>query len=148
MSKLVRRAAIYVRISRDKRRGSLDEGLGVQDQEDQCRELAARLGYLVVAVFCDHDVSAYSGKPRPQYLKMLEFLRGGGADVLLCWHTDRLHRSNAELEDYINVVEPREVTTETVTAGMIDLNTPIGRMVARNLCTIARYESEHRAERV
>ncbi|MDX6390327.1 MAG: site-specific recombinase [Streptosporangiaceae bacterium] len=148
MSKLVRRAAIYVRISRDKRRGSLDEGLGVQDQEDQCRELAARLGYLVVAVFCDNDVSAYSGKPRPQYLKMLEFLRAGGVDVLLCWHTDRLHRSNAELEDYINVVEPREVTTETVTAGMIDLNTPIGRMVARNLCTIARYESEHRAERV
>ena len=40
--------------------------------------LAARLGYLVVAVFCDNDVSAYSGKPRPQYLKMLEFLRSRG----------------------------------------------------------------------
>src|SRR5215813_2102480 len=79
---------------------------------------------------------------------MLELLRSGGADVVLCWHTDRLHRSNAELEDYINVVEPHEITTETVTAGMIDLNTPIGRMVARQLCTIARYESEHRAERV
>jgi site-specific DNA recombinase len=144
----VKRAVIYVRISRDKRRGSLDEGLGVQEQEKQCRELAARLGYLVIKVFCDNDVSAYSGKPRPEYLKMLEVLRSGGADVVLVWHTDRLHRSNAELEDYINVVEPREITTETVTAGMIDLNTPIGRMVARQLCTIARYESEHRAERV
>jgi site-specific DNA recombinase len=144
----VKRAVIYVRISRDKRRGSLDEGLGVQEQEKQCRELAARLGYLVIKVFCDNDVSAYSGRPRPEYLKMLEVLRSGGADVVLVWHTDRLHRSNAELEDYINVVEPREITTETVTAGMIDLNTPIGRMVARQLCTIARYESEHRAERV
>ncbi|HVB45250.1 MAG TPA: recombinase family protein [Streptosporangiaceae bacterium] len=148
MSERVRRAAVYVRISKDKRRGSLDEGLGVADQEQQCRELAARLGYLVVAVFCDNDISAYSGRPRPQYLKLLELLHSGGADVVLCWHTDRLHRSNAELEDYINVVEPREVTTETVKAGMIDLNTPIGRMVARQLCTIARYESEHRAERV
>lgn len=144
----VKRAVIYVRISRDKRRGSLDEGLGVREQEQQCRELALRLGYLVIKVFCDNDVSAYSGKPRPEYLKMLEVLRSGGADVVLVWHTDRLHRSNAELEDYINVVEPREITTETVTAGMIDLNTPIGRMVARQLCTIARYESEHRAERV
>ena len=139
---------IYVRISRDKRRGSLDEGLGVQAQEEQCRALAARLGYLVIAVFCDNDVSAYSGSPARPYLKMLELLLTGGADVVLVWHTDRLHRSNVELEDYINVVEPREVTTETVTAGIIDLNTPIGRMVARQLCTIARYESEHRAERV
>lgn len=148
MTQRAKRAVIYVRISRDKRRGSLDEGLGVQEQEKQCRALAARLGYAVVKVFCDNDISAYSGKPRPEYLKMLEVLRAGGADVVLVWHTDRLHRSNAELEDYINVVEPREITTETVTAGMIDLNTPIGRMVARQLCTIARYESEHRAERV
>jgi site-specific DNA recombinase len=144
----VKRAAIYVRISRDKRRGSLDEGLGVQEQEKACRELAARMGYLVVKVFCDNDVSAYSGKPRPQYLKMLDLLVAGGADVVLVWHTDRLHRSNAELEDYINVVEPREIATETVVGGLIDLNTPMGRMVARQLCTIARYESEHRAERV
>jgi site-specific DNA recombinase len=148
VARAVKRAVIYVRISRDKRRGSLDEGLGVKDQEEQCRELAARLGYLVIKVFCDNDVSAYSGKPRPQYLKMLEVLRSGGADVVLVWHTDRLHRSNAELEDYINVVEPREIATETVVGGLIDLNTPMGRMVARQLCTIARYESEHRAERV
>ena len=38
--------------------------------------LAARLGYLVIAVLCDNDVSAYSGKPRPQYLKMMELLLG------------------------------------------------------------------------
>ncbi len=103
---MTKRAVIYVRISRDKRRGSLDEGLGVQAQEEQCRELAARTGYRVVRVFCDNDVSAYSGKPRPDYGKMLDLLLASGADVVLCWHTDRLHRSNAELEDYINVVEP------------------------------------------
>jgi Resolvase, N terminal domain len=102
----------------------------------------------VVKVFCDNDVSAYSGKPRPEYLRMMTMLTARTADVVLCWHTDRLHRSNAELEDYINVVEPRDITTERVKAGMIDLNTPVGRMVARQLCTIARYESEHRAERV
>jgi len=145
---MTKRAVIYVRISRDKRRGSLDEGLGVQAQEEQCRALAERFGYTVVFVYVDNDVSAYSGKRRPQYAKMLDALRAGKADVVLVWHTDRLHRSNAELEDYINIVEPREIKTETVTAGILDLNTPIGRMVARQLCTIARYESEHRAERV
>lgn len=144
-----KRAVIYVRISFDKRRGSLDEGIGVREQESECRKkLAEPRGYDVVAVFVDNDISAYSGKPRPEYNKMLDFLRAGKADAVLCWHTDRLHRDNTELEDYIKVVEPHDLLTETVKAGMLDLNTPVGRMVARNLCTIARYESEHRAERV
>jgi DNA invertase Pin-like site-specific DNA recombinase len=144
-----KRAVVYVRISFDKRRGSLSEGIGVREQESECRKKIAELrGYDVVAVFVDNDVSAYSGKKRPDYDRMLTLLRAGKADVVLCWHTDRLHRDNTELEDYIKVVEPRDILTETVKAGMLDLNTPVGRMVARNLCTIARYESEHRAERV
>jgi DNA invertase Pin-like site-specific DNA recombinase len=144
-----KRAVVYVRISFDKRRGSLNEGIGVREQESECRKkIAALRGYDVVAVFVDNDISAYSGKERPEYTRMLALLRAGKADVVLCWHTDRLHRDNTELEDYIKVVEPRDILTETVKAGMLDLNTPVGRMVARSLCTIARYESEHRAERV
>lgn len=138
------RAVIYVRISRDK----FGAGLGVAEQERQCRELAERLGYDVAFVFVDNDMSAYSGKPRPAYRQMLGWLADGKADVVLCWHTDRLHRSNVELEDYITAVEAHGVRTETVKAGPIDLSTPSGRMIARQLCTIARYESEHRAERV
>ena len=49
-----RKAAIYVRISRD-REGA---GLGVQRQEQDCRELAERLGWHVVGVYPDNDVSA------------------------------------------------------------------------------------------
>ncbi|MGI5207743.1 recombinase family protein [Spirillospora sp. CA-108201] len=139
------RAVIYVRISRDKE----GAGLGVAEQERQCRTLAERSGYTVVgAAYVDNDVSAYSGKPRPGYQRMLADLAAGKAQRVVAWHTDRLHRSNTELEDYINVVEPRGIVTETVKAGPIDLATPTGRMVARQLCAIARYESEHRAERV
>ncbi|WP_395103769.1 recombinase family protein [Actinomadura sp. SCN-SB] len=138
------RAVIYVRISRDK----AGAGLGVAEQERQCRELAERLGYTVIAVYVDNDMSAYTGKPRPDYRRMLRALSAGKAERVLAWHTDRLHRSNTELEDYIKVVEPRGILTETVKAGPVDLATPTGRMVARQLCAIARYESEHRAERV
>ncbi|WP_192810052.1 recombinase family protein [Actinomadura rudentiformis] len=133
-----------MRISRD-RTGA---GLGVDSQEEQCRELADRCGYSVVKVYVDNDLSAYSGKPRPAYLRMMRDLAAGNADRVLAWHTDRLHRSNTELEDYINVVETHQVATETVKAGPLDLATPTGRMVARQLCAIARYESEHRSERV
>jgi site-specific DNA recombinase len=138
-----RRAAIYTRISQD-REGA---GLGVERQEADCRALAERLGWEIVAVHSDNDVSAYSGKPRPGYLALLADLRAGVADAVVCWHTDRLHRSPSELEDYIAVCERGGVPTQTVKAGPLDLASPSGRMVARQLGAVARYEVEHQIER-
>lgn len=121
----------------------------MERQEQDCRELAARLGWTVVEVFCDNDLSAYSGKRRPRYQAMLEAIRVGRIDAVLAWHTDRLHRSPIELEEYISACnEGREVPTHCVKAGTLDLATPSGRMLARTLGTLARYESEHRGERV
>lgn len=80
---------------------------------------------------------------------MLEAIRSGRVDAVLAWHTDRLHRSPVELEDYISACnEGRDVPTHTVQAGPLDLSTPSGRMVARQLGAVARFESEHKAERV
>ncbi|MFI5931284.1 recombinase family protein [Actinoplanes sp. NPDC051494] len=137
------RAAIYVRISRD-RAGA---GLGVQRQESDCRDLAATEGHEVVGLYADNDLSAYSGKPRPEYLRLLGDIRAGLVDVVIAWHTDRLHRSPVELEDYISACEVRGLPTLTVKAGPLDLSTPSGRMVARQLGAVARYEVEHQIER-
>ncbi|WP_272027148.1 recombinase family protein [Kocuria rosea] len=136
-------AVIYARISQD-RAGA---GLGVERQVRDCQALAARLGWTVVETFEDNDVSAYSGKPRPAYLAMLEKLRNGAVDGVLCWHTDRLHRSPAELEEYIDVADKQQVTTHSVQAGEIDLSTPSGRAIARTLGAWARFEVEHKAQR-
>ena len=142
-----RKAAIYVRISEDREsRGGA--GLGVKRQEDDCRALASRLGWAVVEpIYEDNDVSAYSGKPRPSYRRLLADLRTGVADAVLCWHTDRLHRSPVELEEYIEVCQPREIPTQTVKAGPLDLATPSGRLMARQLGAYARFESEHHSDR-
>lgn len=137
------RAVIYCRIS-DDREGA---GLGVQRQREDCEQLAKHLGVEVHAVYEDNDLSAYSGKPRPGYLQLLEDLRDGHADTVLAWHTDRLHRSPAELEEYIDVCEPRRVQTRTVKAGQLDLTTATGRMIARQLGVQARYEVERMVER-
>jgi site-specific DNA recombinase len=138
-----RRTAIYTRISQD-REGA---GLGVERQEADCRGLAEQLGWTIVAIHSDNDLSAYSGKPRPGYLALLADLRAGLADAVVCWHTDRLHRSPSELEDYIAVCEHGGVPTQTVKAGPLDLASPSGRMVARQLGAVARYEVEHQIER-
>lgn len=138
------RCAIYARVSADK----TGAGLAVERQESDCRELVARLGGEVVAVFSDNSISAYSGKHRPGYQALLEAMRSGRCDVVVSWHGDRLHRSMVELEEYVNASESHQVATHTVKAGAIDLATPSGRLVARQLGAVARYEVEHAIERV
>lgn len=138
------RVAIYCRISKD-REGA---GLGVQRQEEDCRSLALKLGWQVAHVYVDNDVSAYSGKVRPKYRELMAAMRSGAISGVIAWHTDRLHRSPRELEEYIDVSEKQGITTHTAKAGEIDLSTPSGRAVARTLGAWARYESEHKSERI
>lgn len=137
-------AAIYVRISQD--RGG--EALGVARQEDDCRQLADSLGWTVAEVFSDNNVSAYSGKKRPAYERLLSAIQAGAVTGVLAWHPDRLHRSPLELERYIELIETRKVITQTVQSGSWDLSTPSGRAVARTLGAWARYESEHKGQRI
>lgn len=139
------RAVAYVRISED-REGA---GLGVERQLEDIKALAARLGWTIVAVFDDNDVSAYNRrKVRKGYRRMLKFLAEGKATAVVAWHTDRLHRTPTELEGYIDVCEAHGVITQTVKAGHMDLSTPSGRAVARTMCAWAKFESEHKADRV
>lgn len=137
------RAVIYCRISKDAER----KGLGVSRQERECRDLAERNGWPVAEVYVDNDLSAYNGH-RPGYARLLNDLRERRIDAVVAWHPDRLHRAPRELEDFIDVVERAGATVATVTTGLFDLSTPAGRMTARHLGAAARYESEHRSERL
>jgi site-specific DNA recombinase len=141
----VRRVGIYVRISDDREGG----GLGVKRQEDDCRLAAAALGWKVVEVYVDNDVTAADRrKKRKGYLRMLEDVKSGHIDAVISWHPDRLYRQPAELEDLIIVVEDHKTEIATVKAGDLDLSTPTGRLVARMLGAIAKYEVEHKQERI
>ena len=134
------RAAIYCRISRDHE----GAGLGVERQREDCEALADRLGVTERALFTDNDLSAYSKVCRPGYGAMLAAVARGEIDVILAWHTDRLHRSTRELDDFVDVLKPRDVYVHTVKAGLLDLTTPAGKMTAKILGAVAEQESEHK----
>ena len=138
----VERAAIYLRISSDR----AGEALGVARQEADCRALCEQRGWPVAGVYADNDTSAYSGKPRPAYLALLEDVKAGKVDAIVAWDPDRLHRRPIELEAFIPLVDGVEIAM--VMAGYYDLTTANGRMVARMLGATARHESEHKSERV
>lgn len=150
-----KRAAIYTRISQDKKKDDDDsdyrhrggDGLGVARQEEDCGELAQQLKWDVVEVFEDNDISAYSGKRRPRFEALLEAMDNGEFDALLCWHTDRLYRSMKDLERVIEIADAQRIVIKAVQGGELDLSTSAGRMVARILGSVARQESEHSGER-
>ena len=143
-----KRAFIYTRISQD--RGS--EGLGVQRQEEACRQYAAQHGMEVTEVFSDNAASAFSGRVRPAYTAMLDRLQARDADAVICWRMDRLHRRPIELEEYAEVCQGarREapILTYAVTAGgEIDLSTADGLLRAGIMGQVARFESATKRDR-
>jgi site-specific DNA recombinase len=121
-------------------------GLGVERQDKDNRELAARLGWEIVETYTDNSVSAYKGVG-PETKRALEDLRAGRIRGLVAWHPDRIFGPPRELEDLIDLLEATGAQIATVQAGSYDLATPSGRLVARQLASAARYEREMKAER-
>lgn len=137
------RAALYLRMSRDREGLSL----GVDRQRPACAKVAKGNGWEVAAEFVDNDVSATSGRRRPAYEAMLQAVRDGELDAIVCWHPDRLYRVLPDLTELVEVCKARGTQIATVNAGHIDLTTPSGRMQAGILAQVATYEGEHKAER-
>lgn len=99
--------------------------MGVARQEQDCRELAERLGWPVAEVYRDNDdVSAFSGKRRPGYQRLLEDIEAGRRDAVLVYHADRLTRRPKELEEFVEVLDRAKATLKFVAGGI-----PISPMV-------------------
>jgi DNA invertase Pin-like site-specific DNA recombinase len=161
----MRRGAPYIRISKAKDGSTIgverqlppiletfkrrDVSVPAIEQGMTVEEIIAELrqGNPVPGVFCDNDLSAYSGKRRPAYEAMLAEAQAGDWEVLAAWHADRFTRQPVENERLIELAERYGVDLLTST-GQHDLSTPSGRLHFRMLGSIARYESEHRAERL
>jgi site-specific DNA recombinase len=137
------RTVIYTRISHDKDGAAV----GVERQEQACRELAERQDWQVVGVYTDNDISAFNGKTRPDFETMLRSMAAGEFDALVVWHVDRLYRTLKDLSRLIEIAQGRDLQIRTVNAGDLDLGTASGRMLATILGSVAAHESEHKGER-
>lgn len=137
-----RRAGIYARISSDD-----GTALGVGRQIADCRKLADAKGWTVAEIYEDNDVSASSGKPRPQYQRLLAAIDSGEVNALVVWDIDRLTRTPRELEDVVDLADRRGVALASV-GGEVDLSTPQGRLTARLKGSVARHEVEQSSRRL
>lgn len=142
LTRVPNKPAIYCRISMD-RAGA---GLGVERQLEACNNRAAALSWPGCRVYTDNDQSAYSGKPRPGYERMVADIKSGDIDGIMCWHTDRLTRTPTELESLIVLAKRRGLILDAV-ENSVDLHTASGVLTARISTVVASHESEHKGER-
>ncbi len=122
--------------------------MGVARQIEDCERLAERKGWRIVDQYVDDDVSAWSGKRRPQYLRSLHDLETGTIDGLLVYDLDRLHRQPSELESFIELCSRLRLTNVASVSGDIDLTTPDGQFQARILGAVAKKESDDKSRRI
>ena len=140
-----RSAAIYVRISLDQD-GS---GLGVARQLEDCRAFAAQHGWVIADEYVDNDTSAYSGKKRPEYQRMLDDIAGGGRDAVIAYHLDRLTRRPSDFEHFVDIATAAKVThVRFVSGGDFDMVSGDGLMVMRMLAAVAAGESATKSRRM
>jgi site-specific DNA recombinase len=137
------RAGIYARISSDRE----GDHLAISRQLADCELLAKTKGWQVVERYVDADISAYSGRPRPEYLRMLEEIEAAVVEAVVVYHADRLHRHPRELEDFIDLCQRHQTKLATVT-GEIDLSTHDGQLIARIQGAVARKESDDKSRRI
>ena len=78
------RAGVYARISSDREGDNLAVGRQLAD----CEDLAKRRGWTVVERYVDADLSAWKGKQRPEYARLVEEIEAGLIDALVVYHAD------------------------------------------------------------
>ena len=135
---------MYARISSDRD----GDHLGVTRQVEDCERLIAQRGWEVADRYVDDDVSAYSGKVRPAYRRMLDDIRGGFLDAVVVYDVDRLHRQPKELEEFFDVCKAAGVAKLASVSGDIDLSTNDGQFLARILGAVAKKESDDKSRRI
>ncbi|HTX96539.1 MAG TPA: recombinase family protein [Mycobacterium sp.] len=140
----LRSAAIYARISADVE----GTGLGVARQLEDCRKLAADRGWPIGDEYVDNDVSAYSGKPRLEYARMLSDLKSGARDAVIVYNLDRLHRRPVELEEFVALCESVGVRDVATVTADIDLGNDDGLFMARIFAAFAAKESGRKSARI
>ncbi|MEQ6896224.1 recombinase family protein [Microbacterium sp. KR10-403] len=144
-------AAIYARLSRDKRFGEEREGEGIETQIALCTELASRLGLTVVATFHDNDIGASdksrNKKPRKGYEKLHAEARADRFAYILATENSRLTRRPLELEGLIQLHQDTGVVIKTVRSGDDDLSKEQGKMVARIKASVDAAEAGLNSER-
>ena len=159
---MAKRAVLYARVSsEDQAKG---DAVSIDSQLADMRSLCERNGWQVYNTFIDCENYTATQAPkkgkvvnpsgeradRPHFLAMLETIKTGDVDLVLCWRDDRIMRHPrvaVALEDALDVGDGRrgnkgKITLHDATGAIID------RFTLSIKAVIWREENKRRSERI
>src|SRR3954466_15519493 len=135
-----KRAAIYLRISTDEQ--------PTENQECALREVAARSGHEIVAVYRDEGISGAQGRnKRPGFDAMHKDASRRKFDIVMAWSVDRLGRSLQDLIGFLSQLHALGIDLALHQQG-IETTTPAGKAMFQMMGVFAEFERSMIRERV
>ncbi len=138
----MRRAGLYLRISKDVR-----DGAGVERQREDGTRLIAQRDWALHDIYIDNDISAAGHERRPDYQRMLADLDAGVIDAVVSRSFERLCKSRREQLVFVELGQKVRAPVAFTHAPDLDLTTAVGRGIADMMAAWARVEMEQKSER-
>lgn len=145
MQHMTQQTAFYLRISEDR---DLTE-LGVDRQRTACRALAARHGLDpdTVTEYVDDNRSAWSGKARPSFDRLLADLAAGRIGAVLAYAPDRLARNLGDYAAFTDAARRSGARVILVNGGEVGLD-PTSTLSSGVQALVSSWESGIKSVRV
>lgn len=136
----MKKVALYARVSTDSQT--------VENQLQELHAVAARQGWVVVAVHTDEGISGAKGRDqRPGFDNLLKGVTRRDFDMIAAWSVDRLGRSLPHLVGFLGDIQAKGVDLYLHQQGL-DTSTPSGRAMFGMLGVFAEFERAMIRERI
>lgn len=132
-------AAIYARLSQDKRQGTSEEGSSVASQVEACKRYIKMQGWTLGEIYTDNSISATSGAERPAFERMLK----DAPSVVVAFKQDRLSRS---IMDTLRI-KGAGITGHMCDGGRLDFSSADSEMLTVIRSAVDSAEGRKKAER-
>jgi DNA invertase Pin-like site-specific DNA recombinase len=120
----------------------------VERQEQDCRAVCDRMGWIPAETFVDNNKSAWRrNRKRKRWDAMLEGISTGRFDAIVVYHGDRLIRQPYDLELLLSLADQRGIRLASPT-GTRNLDSPDDRFILRIEAAQACRESDNTSRRV
>lgn len=135
---------IYIRVSDQQQ----TRGSSLADQERQCREFAARMGYKVIRVYRDDGRSAFKDdlRHRPQFQQLLAAAGGRTFQAVIVYKLDRFARRARIFHTCRHQLE--QVGVSLLSATEPNDSSAAGRLSSGMLAEFAEFYSAQLSERI
>lgn len=140
----MKRVALYMRVSSTKQ---VKEGDSIPAQRDALTKYAKDKGYSIAGEYLDDGVSG-TRADRDELSRLLEDVKAGKIDIILCTKLDRLYRNIKHYLNMMEVLDKHNAGWTAIWEPIYDTTTPQGRLIVNQMMSIAQFEAENTSQRI